>query len=222
MFIAKIPGKLNNDRLLGVMERLRKNERWIGRNFSAGNLSNMEIFQKRIKDDPSFETALIERQADFSDMALGKSNLAISGCEVIAVYNLLQSYSGRDFAVSLPTLIEIFEKDGILRAGHFGVSPKAIAEYLKGIGLPINYTTDITDFDVLGYYCDHFILTVLNDREDIFKQIHTFYISKENNNFISHNAGLRMRYHSISEIIGAIPSGRAKGLCLIGLKEPVE
>ena len=69
-------------------------------------------------------------------MALGKSNLAISGCEVIAVYNLLQSYSGRDFAVSLPTLIEIFEKDGILRAGHFGVSPKAIAEYLKGIGLP--------------------------------------------------------------------------------------
>ena len=122
----------------------------------------------------------------------------------------------------LPDLIETFENDGILRAGRFGVSPKAIAEYLRMIGIDVNFTTDETDLDVLGYFCDHFILTVMNDRDDIFRQVHTFYIKKDGRHFTAHNAGLSMRYFSISEIIKALPGGRAKAICLIGAKEDQE
>ena len=233
MIGKSIPGKLNNRTIVRFIDSLRKVERLIKRDFSANDVSNKQAFS-RLMETPSHGTfipagmravkispraALIERQSELKDMSLGKSTLDYSGCEVIAVYNLLQSYSDRDFAVPLPTLIEIFEHDGILRAGRFGVSPRAMAEYLKGLGLRVNFTTDETDFDVLGFFCDHFILTVMNDRNDIFKQVHTFYISKEKGGFVAHNAGLRDRCLSISEVIRRLPEGRAKGLCLIGLKE---
>ena len=212
---------------------MRQSVRRLCHTHASGNkrheapLSKMRMLRsisspKRMAEKPGFRTALIERQADFTDMSLGKSTLDYSGCEVIAVYNLLLKYSDGDFKVELPDLIEIFEKDGILHAGRFGVSMKSIKKYLGEIGIEVNYTTDEEDFDLLGHFCDHFILTVMNDREDIFRQIHTFYISKDGERLIAHNAGLRMRYYSISEIIGALNGGKAKGICLMAVKERSE
>ena len=222
MIFKTIPGKLKNKTVIGAIDRLRKIEKLIKRNFTQNDISNVQAYRKRMAEKPGFRTALIERQADFTDMSLGKSTLDYSGCEVIAVYNLLLKYSDGDFKVELPDLIEIFEKDGILHAGRFGVSMKSIKKYLGEIGIEVNYTTDEEDFDLLGHFCDHFILTVMNDREDIFRQIHTFYISKDGERLIAHNAGLRMRYYSISEIIGALNGGKAKGICLMAVKERSE
>ena len=222
MIFKTIPGKLKNKTIVGAIDRLRKIEKLIKRNFTQNDISNVQAYRKRMAEKPGFRTALIERQADFTDMSLGKSTLDYSGCEVIAVYNLLLKYSDGDFKVELPDLIEIFEKDGILHAGRFGVSMKSIKKYLEEIGIEVNYTTDEEDFDLLGHFCDHFILTVMNDREDIFRQIHTFYISKDGERLIAHNAGLRMRYYSISEIIGALNGGKAKGICLMAVKERSE
>lgn len=222
MIFKTIPGKLKNKTIVGAIDRLRKIEKLIKRDFTQNDISNVQAYRKRMAEKPGFRTALIERQADFTDMSLGKSTLDYSGCEVIAVYNLLLKCSGGDFKVELPDLIEIFEKDGILHAGRFGVSMKSIKKYLGEIGIEVNYTTDEEDFDLLGHFCDHFILTVMNDREDIFRQIHTFYISKDGERLIAHNAGLRMRYYSISEIIGALNGGKAKGICLMAVKERSE
>ena len=222
MIFKTIPGKLKNKTIVGAIDRLRKIEKLIKRNFTQNDISNVQAYRKRMAEKPGFRTALIERQADFTDMSLGKSTLDYSGCEVIAVYNLLLKYSDGDFKVELPDLIEIFEKDGIIHAGRFGVSMKSIKKYLGEIGIEVNYTTDEEDFDLLGHFCDHFILTVMNDREDIFRQIHTFYISKDGERLIAHNAGLRMRYYSISEIIGALNGGKAKGICLMAVKERSE
>ena len=222
MIFKTIPGKLKNKTIVGAIDRLRKIEKLIKRNFTQNDISNVQAYRKRMAEKPGFRTALIERQADFTDMSLGKSTLDYSGCEVIAVYNLLLKYGGGDLKVELPDLIEIFEKDGILHAGRFGVSMKSIKKYLGEIGIEVNYTTDEEDFDLLGHFCDHFILTVMNDREDIFRQIHTFYISKDGERLIADNAGLRMRYYSISEIIGALNGGKAKGICLMAVKERSE
>ena len=222
MIFKTIPGKLKNKTIVGAIDRLRKIEKLIKRNFTQNDISNVQAYRKRMAEKPGFRTALIERQADFTDMSLGKSTLDYSGCEVIAVYNLLLKYGGGDLKVELPDLIEIFEKDGILHAGRFGVSMKSIKKYLGEIGIEVNYTTHEEDFDLLGHFCDHFILTVMNDREDIFRQIHTFYISKDGERLIAHNAGLRMRYYSISEIIGALNGGKAKGICLMAVKERSE
>ena len=216
--VAKIPGKLNTAMVVGFIDGLRRIEKKIPRNFSGNDQANVEAYAMRLETGSGFTNGLIERQAAFTDMSLGKSTLDYSGCEVIAVYNLLASYAGGEFKVPLPRLIEIFENDGILHAGRFGVSPRSIRDYLRSLGLEVNYTEAEGDFDVLGVFCDHFILTVMNDREDIFQQIHTLYISKESERFTAHNAGLRMRYYSIGEIIGSLNRGRAKGLCLIGVK----
>ena len=236
MRLAKIPGKLNNRRIVGIIDRLRRIERVIKRDFSGNDLQNKKAYEHLLTTQehgafilagmkehrPLSAPALIERQSELKDMSLGKSTLDYSGCEVIAVYNMLLKYDEGSFSVSLPTLIETFENNGILHAGRFGVSPVSIADYLRSIGITVNYTTDETDFDLLGFYCDHFILTVMNDKDDIFKQIHTFYISKEGDKLSAHNAGLSMRYFSISEIIKALPGGRAKGICLIGVKDEHE
>ncbi|MBQ4467246.1 MAG: hypothetical protein II918_03395 [Firmicutes bacterium] len=236
MLIAKIPGKLNNKRIVGIIDRLRRIEKAIKRDFSGNDLQNKKAYEHLLtspdhgafvlagmkEHKPLSAPALIERQSELKDMSLGKSTLDYSGCEVIAVYNMLLKYDEGSFSVSLPTLIETFEANGILHAGRFGVSPVSIADYLRSIGITVNYTTDETDFDVLGFYCNHFILTVLNDRDDIFKQIHTFYISKDGDRLMAHNAGLSMRYFSISEIIKALPGGRAKGICMIGVKDEHE
>ena len=219
MIIAKIPGKLNNKRIVGVIDRLRKLEKKIPRNFSENDRMNAESYMERLKSGKGFVRGLIERQADFTDMSLGKSTLDYSGCEVIAVYNLLWKYRGGELVTPLPELIETFEADGILYAGRFGVSPRSIRDYLKGRGIEVNYTEDEGDFDLLGEFCDHFILTVMNDRDDIFRQIHTFYISKEDGRLIAHNAGSKMRYYTVNEVIGALKGGRAKGLSLIAVKE---
>ena len=208
--------------MVRVIDGLRKAEKAIKRDFSKNDVSNREAFSKRCAEDPGFSMSLIEKQANFRDMSLGKSTLDYSGCEVIAAYNLLQNYGEGKFRVPLPELIEVFEKDGILYAGRFGVSPRSIVSFLTGIGLSVSFTTEEEDFDLLGSLCDHLILTVMNDREDIFRQVHTFYISKVKDHFITHNAGLRMRYFEISEIIKALPGGRAKGICLIGIREGSE
>ena len=266
MIFKKIPGKLNNRTLVGVIDRLRKIEKHIKRNFAANDKANKEAYLKMVKipghmaylpagvksadvrpesvrlnAEESLKAAdgagdknehperdirsetlslgLIERQSELKDMSLGKSTLDYSGCEVIAVYNLLLMLNGGSHIMTLPELIEIFEKDGILYAGRFGVSPRSIVSFLSSRGIEVNFTTDESDFDVLGNYLDHFILTVMNDKDDIFRQIHTFYINKVGDHFIAHNAGLRMRYFSISEIIKALPGGNAKGICLIAVKE---
>ncbi len=236
MIGKKIPGKLNNRTVVNFIDRMRWVEKRIRRNFSANDVTNRQAFD-RLMETPSHgafvlagmksrelspKTALIERQSELRDMSLGKSTLDYSGCEVIAVYNMLLRYDGGSFKVPLPDLIETFENDGILRAGRFGVSPKAIVDYLRLIGITVNFTMDETDLDVLGYFCDHFILTVMNDKDDIFRQVHTFYIKKDGMHFTAHNAGLSMRYFSISEIIKALPGGRAKAICLIGVKEEQE
>ena len=92
MIIEKIPGKLNNKTIINFLERLRAAERLVKRKFTANDLANREAFDRRKREKLGFATKLIERQADFSDMSLGKSTLDYSGCEVISVYNLLLMY----------------------------------------------------------------------------------------------------------------------------------
>ena len=91
-----------------MIDRLRKLEKKIPRNFSENDRMNAESYMARLKSGKGFVRGLIERQADFTDMSLGKSTLDYSGCEVIAVYNLLWKYRGGELVTPLPELIETF------------------------------------------------------------------------------------------------------------------
>lgn len=185
-----------------------------------GNLSTNYI---KVKEAGLYESgSLIDDQSKLGDMAIGRSNMASAGCEIIAVYNLLKKYKGGAKSVELPDLVERFERNGIVLGGRFGVSPQAMANYLRSKGLKTNFTSDPSDFDVLAQYCPNMILTVMNDGSNIFKQIHTIYISREDASngaryFRPYNAGLRDRFGSIDELIKALPGGKAKGISMIGV-----
>lgn len=185
-----------------------------------GNLSANYI---KVKDMGLLgRSSLIDDQSSLADIALGRSNMAAAGCEVIAVFNLLKRYNGGAKAVELPDLIEIFERNGAVLSGRFGVSPQAMADYLRDLGLKTNFTSDQSDFDVLAQYCPHMIVTVMNDGTNIFKQIHTFYVAREDTPdgaryFRPYNAGIRDRFRSIEDLIRALPGGKAKGISMIGI-----
>ena len=69
-----------------------------------GNLSANYI---KVKDMGLLgRSSLIDDQSSLADIALGRSNMAAAGCEVIAVFNLLKRYNGGAKAVELPDLIE--------------------------------------------------------------------------------------------------------------------
>ena len=166
--------------------------------------------------------SLIDDQSALAGIAIGRSDMATAGCEVIAVYNLLKKYSGGSKSAELPDLIEYFERTGVVLSGRFGVSPQSMVDYLRSLGLKVNFTSDQSDFDVLAQYCPHMILTFMNDGSNIFKQIHTVYVSRETGSdgtffFRPYNAGIRNRFGSIEELISALPGGKAKGVSMIGI-----
>ena len=94
MLIAKIPGKLNNKRIVGIIDRLRRIEKAIKRDFSGNDLQNKKAYEHLLtspdhgafvlagmkEHKPLSAPALIERQSELKDMSLGKSTLDYSGC----------------------------------------------------------------------------------------------------------------------------------------------
>ncbi|MBQ7644680.1 MAG: hypothetical protein IJS84_06605, partial [Spirochaetales bacterium] len=184
-----------------------------------GNLS--ANFIKVSKSGILGRHGLIDNQSALSDIAIGRSNMAAAGCEVIAVYNLLNRFSEGEKAVELPDLIECFERNGVVLGGIFGVLPQAMKRLLRDLGLKTNFTSDPSDFDVLAHYCPDIILTVMNDGTNIFKQVHSFYVRRESAGdgsfyFRPYNAGIRDRFSSIENLIRALPGGKAKGISMIG------
>ena len=206
---------LKAEALLSGVSLLNKNKK-----DPYGNLSSNYIKVKEL--GISGRQSLIDDQSALAGIAIGRSNMATAGCEVIAVYNLLKKYAGGTEAVELPELIECFERGGVVFSGRFGVSPQAMADLLRNKGLKVNFTSDQSDFDVIAHYCPDIILTVMNDGSNIFKQIHTIYVSREENAdgkyyFRPYNAGVRDRFSSIDELINALPGGKAKGVSMIGV-----
>ncbi len=212
---------MNNDSILkaemiltgaGLLTKNKKNPYG---NFSANYI--------RVKEAGLYGRAsLIDDQSALSGIAIGRSDMATAGCEVIAVYNLLKKYDSGTKATELPDLIERFERSGVMLGGRFGVSAQAMEDLLKDMGLKTCFTSDQSDFDVLAAYCPHIILTVMNDGSNIFKQIHTIYVSREDapdgaKYFRPYNAGLRDRFSSVEALIKALPGGKAKGISMIGV-----
>ncbi len=138
-----------------------------------------------------FRTGYIENQSELKDLKLGKSDMAYSGCEIIAVYNALQNL--KDLASkagdSLPGLISGFEKRGIILNGLFGTAPKALAKFFRKEGYRTVYTTNRKRFEALAKESEVFILTVYNDKKNILQEIHTICITKEpDGGYLPHNS----------------------------------
>ena len=131
----------------------------------------------------------IENQAELSHIPFGthrKSNMSYSGCEIIAVYNFLLR---RGKPADLSKLIQYFELHGASLRGGFGVEPRALYHFLHCRYSSISFSCGKdAEKKLANTPPDACIITVQNDRNDIFQMLHTVCVTKEEAGYVIHNA----------------------------------
>ncbi len=240
---SSLPARMSSRVVLGVLEVLRRRSR------KSGQDPNPEKERNRIRSGriakhhmPSVRrnNGYIEDQNEYVDVVYGKHTMRYSGCEVIAVYNALRHLYGRQ-RFSLAALIAEFEKDGILREGRFGTSPRAVNDFLLRLGLRTRFCTKESGFEEAAKESDAVILTYYNDRKDIYQGLHSVCLTREpklsaadkdggkaenagrnkkDTCWLAHNVygnGAKPKaYPDISTFLNTVNAGKASGLCMIG------
>lgn len=131
-----------------------------------------------------------------SGIVLNDSNrklcAADNSCEVIATYNALHYLNDGRYVekYDFPELISSFERDGITMGGYFGTSPVSIKNYFdsEGYKTAMYQNNSIeNNFSQLEKGYDTYILTIINNENNISNEVHTMCITKENGKYIVHN-----------------------------------
>lgn len=214
-----IPRKVTNEKMVDMLQTLSKPLSGTKRLSDANAVKNAIKFGSHMADIQRAE-GYIENQSQYKDMKYGKKTMAFCGCEIIAVYNAIQSLEGRQM-IPLDQMISAFEKKGMILSGLFGTSPNAIQSYLEEMGYQTVFSTNAVVFETMADQMDAFILTFYNDSEDITKQIHTIHVEKQNGCYITHNASANGRkgqpIKTFWQLIASLNAGKAKPICLIGI-----
>ncbi|SDA67111.1 hypothetical protein SAMN02910275_02027 [Butyrivibrio sp. INlla18] len=205
---AYIPQRISNEELVGYFQYLR-GYRYDGP--FPGNIdlssdifatiTSPEIINNHYVNNMSELTNVynqwqyIENQSEWEKVAYGTefSNMAFSGCEIIAVANALTSMGDSLDTAGMAGLIKHFEEDGICFNGNIGTSPVALYDYFVDNGYTAEYTLSTRDYDAdaIGNIYDTIVVTAYNNEDDITDQIHTVCITKDiSGNFVIHNTGL--------------------------------
>jgi len=221
MLRAFIPKNVSNRVFVNVYDFMRRCQR-LGRKRYCLHLDENKLRFKEHEHRISVDGGYIEDQNNYTDMRYGKVTMKFSGCEIFATYNALHNLHGHS-PIELSDMIEEYEKDGMVLAGKFGTAPRAIRDYLRKHDYDTLFTVRENEFDDIARSSDTLILTMYNDRNDIMHEVHTICISKENGMYTGHNVhcnGVVVGpYPTVTELIGHINGGRAKGISLIGIKK---
>ncbi|MCQ2509075.1 MAG: hypothetical protein MJ116_01230 [Lachnospiraceae bacterium] len=216
-----IPGKIDDRLVLEVYDLIGRTEQFFRKEHLSSLSNNTAAFLYHL---PSMKKAggYIEDQHNYRDMSYGVSTMMHAGCEIFAVYNALYTLNGKH-TIPLPEMIREFEKEGMVLSGRFGTSPKALVQYLNRNGYKTEMVIGKNNFDALGPKYRALILTMYNNAADIRDEIHTIHISRDAAGFTAHNVycngSLVGPSKTISDLILSINKGKARGICLIGVKK---
>ena len=214
-FKSLIPQKVSNEATLSFFEFLRK---IAFHNFPENLEKNKANFKNHIKEIEE-NNGYIENQHGYKDMYYGNKTISFCGCEIIATYNAIYDLTGKH-EINFPEMINDFEKDGIVLSGFFGTAPRAIDDYLKNQGFNTITSSKKEEYDEIGEKSDALILTIFNNKYDIFNMVHTINITKKDNKNFIHNNGFNSYlepYYSISDLLNRMNKGNAKDIFLIGI-----
>lgn len=194
-----ISKRMTNERMLRVLKGLRlAGERLpaalgarIVREHYETNVVSFENHRDKLIADGGF----IENQNEFDDMYYGSARVRFSGCEVIAVYNVLHALTGRE--PNFPKLIAAFEKNGMIFYGSLGTDPGEMKYFLRKHFIVDEYTnipaylearkrvpggTKVSEGEA-------YVLTLYNDRSDILRGLHTVAVTVRGRRLYLHNDG---------------------------------
>lgn len=190
----------------GVLDRLIYIKRSVRK-------ENRSVNDRVLNSESSpYKQGYIENQSEWKDIRFGRSTMAFSGCEIMAVYNVLYALDKGRGTKLIGELIEEFEKSGAALKGVIGSSPKSIRRHLlkRGIDCSIVWKEEDIDPD-----CKLAIATVYNDKKSLYSQIHTITFTKDENGFRAHNARSRQKYYpTLREAINGVGSD-PKMICAI-------
>ncbi len=181
----------------------------------------------------------VERQHLLSDMRYGFMRASANCCSAIAAYNAVLSLCRKKTTAGtglmaktrsrkangdngFPSVISAFERQGLVLGGLFGTATDGCTRYFKEHGYVTNelWGSQITPQSVarLADFCDTFVLTMYNDAHNVFAQVHTVCITKEDNGYAVHNAGIHgKRLITLYDAIGASHGGKGRPILLTGI-----
>lgn len=136
------------------------------------------------KNDTPLRGGYIENQNEWGNIHFGKTTMAFAGCEVFAIYNIFRALGKGEGPQKILELIEDFEKKGASLQGWMGTSPMALKRYISkhGIQNRLVWKADNLNNPRLA------IVTVYNNKKDLYSQIHTVAFTKEEDGYVAHNA----------------------------------
>lgn len=187
----------------------------------------------------------IENQSMWSEVGYAYSDMAYSGCGIIAIINALHSLGINFTNDQVAELIFLFEEYGNVAGAKLGTSPMAIVDYFENYtNFDVKYTTSTKAEDIqkIAKDCDTFIVEIYNDGDDITDGMHYVNIEKkeyENGEvkYIVHNAGNYkdkngngrcdedeyIEYDSLEKAIQeAGYDGEGQSVIIIGLDDPTD
>lgn len=153
-------------------------------------------------------------------------NASLNSCEVIAIYNALQFLHDGKSPMSFPSLLTLFEQEGIVLSGYFGTSPNALKKYFNQrsstyISSSVSGRKLINKPDIFSKFekYDTFIFMAFNNHNSIKSGIHTVCICKEKvDAYRIHNCNLENTlFPNLKSAINGFQKGKGYPLLLIGV-----
>lgn len=173
----------------------------------------------------------IENQSDWGNVRFGRSDMAYSGCEILATCNALTALGETVSAQTVADMIAMYECYGAVLGGRFGTSPYALEEYFRQQGYRVETTTstDTAQINAIGAGSDTVIVNAYNNKNDIMAMIHTVSITRDKKEkFSVHNAYYRDQtnqfaakgsYGSLQEAVHAISNRNPESIVVIGISK---
>ncbi len=229
---AFIPQHISNRKVLNVLSFLRRIGKVSAKKSIENHIHNLGILTSQTAS-LFVPGEYVENQAEWKNVRFGsKYTMSYSGCEILAVYNALISLGEKPDGSTLADLISAFEKKGAVLKGMFGTSPKELENYFRDAGYQVTCTESrkSADWEILSKNSDTVIATFYNDGRNIFRQVHTVNISKDEDGFYIHNGYVAIKdregkrtyikkgpFGSLSFAIQNLSRGNAEMIYLIGI-----
>ncbi len=232
---AFIPQHVPNSVVLWVWNAMRYLVRFSKKSSKKNRDANESVLLKNTTSGRAcfVPNTYIENQSQWDRVHFGNYKISYSGCEIIAVYNALLSLDKKLAAREMVDLICLFERNGSVLSGKWGISPKAAYAFFKKLGYRVIASDDVVEesINILGEQSDTIIVTAYNDCYDILKGLHTVNISKDGDGrYLIHN-GYRAKidskgnkkyissypYQTLWEAIKNMSNGKASPIYVIGI-----